>query len=143
MDKLLARTMIETLSKGIDPLTGKLLPRSHLCCTEEIQDALWEVLDSCTIESTEQILQRQKEEKKSRTRQKVENQKQKYHNYGKPWTREEKQKLLQLNQNYNIWTIANIMGRSPKVIERKLEDLGAVPNKGHNTGHNKGFLYPF
>ena len=129
MDKLLARTMIETLSKGIDPLTGQLLPRSHLCCSEEIQDALWEVLDSCTIESNEQMLERIKEEKKTQAKQKKELAKQTYGNYGKPWTRAERQRILTLNQSYNIWYTAKVMDRTPRAIESELKKLGAVPNK--------------
>ena len=122
MDKLLARTMIETLSKGIDPLTGKLLPRSDICANEEIQDALWEVLDSCTIESSEQILQRIKEEKKAQA-------KDAYPNHGKPWGRTDRQRLLDLNQKYNIWYTAKVFGRSPAAIDSELRKLGAVPNK--------------
>lgn len=127
MDKLLARTMIETLSKGIDPLTGKLLPRSHLCCTEEIQDALWEVLDSCTIESTEQMLERLKEEKKAQR-------KQQYPNLGKPWGHMDRQRILELNQTYNIWYTAKVMGRSPAAIDSELRKLGVVPNKKRYKG---------
>ena len=129
MDKLLARTMIETLSKGIDPLTGKLLPRSHLCCTEEIQDALWEVLDSCTIESSQQILERIKEEKKAQAKETRNLNKQIYRNQGKPWGRMDRQRILELNQTYNIWYTAKVMGRSPAAIDSELRKLGAVPNK--------------
>ena len=43
MDPFLARTMVESLSKGINPLTGRTLPQSDICANEEVQDALLEV----------------------------------------------------------------------------------------------------
>ena len=51
MDPFLARTMVESLSKGIDPLSGRVLPLNDSCSNEKIQDALIEILDHCTIES--------------------------------------------------------------------------------------------
>jgi len=129
MDKLLARTMVEALSKGIDPLTGRILPRSDICANEEIQDALWEVLDSCTIESSQQILARIKEEKKAQAKETRNLNKQIYRNQGNPWGRMERQRLLELNQNYNICYTAKVLGRSPGAIDSELRKLGAVPNK--------------
>ena len=61
MDPYLARTMVESLSKGINPLTGRALPKSDICANEDVQDALLEVLEHCAIESTEQYLVRIKE----------------------------------------------------------------------------------
>lgn len=63
MDPFLARTMVETLSKGINPVTGCVLSKNDCCANEEIQDALIEVLGHCAIESTEQFLIRMKEER--------------------------------------------------------------------------------
>ena len=62
MDPFLARTMVESLSKGIDPLSGRALPLKDSCSNEEIQEALLEVLAHCSIESSEQYLVRLKEE---------------------------------------------------------------------------------
>ena len=56
MDPFLARTMVESLSKGINPLSGRVLPLNDSCSNEKIQDALIEILDHCTIESNEQYL---------------------------------------------------------------------------------------
>ena len=40
MDDMLARTIIETLAKGINPLTGWILSENDSCAQEEIQEAL-------------------------------------------------------------------------------------------------------
>lgn len=45
MDPFLARTMVESLSKGINPLSGRVLPLNDSCSNEKIQDALIEILD--------------------------------------------------------------------------------------------------
>ena len=37
---MLARTIIETLAKGINPLTGWILSENDSCAQEEIQEAL-------------------------------------------------------------------------------------------------------
>ena len=66
MDPFLARTMVENLSKGINPITGRALPQNDICANEEVQDALLEVLEHCAIESTEQYLVRTKQEKKEK-----------------------------------------------------------------------------
>ena len=70
MDPFLARTMVESLSKGIDPLSGRALPLKDSCSNEEIQEALLEVLAHCSIESSEQYLVRLKEEKAAARRAK-------------------------------------------------------------------------
>ena len=36
MDDLMARTMVENLSKGINPFTGEDVPKTDLCANEEI-----------------------------------------------------------------------------------------------------------
>ena len=53
---MLARTIIETLAKGINPLTGWILSENDSCAQEEIQEALKIVLEHCSIESTAEYL---------------------------------------------------------------------------------------
>lgn len=129
MDELLARTMVETLSKGIDPLSGRALPESHLCSNEEIQEALETVLAKCTIESNEQLLKRLRDEKKAQKRERAAYYKERFENQGKEWTREEEETLISLNRQYNIWRISSIMGRSPGAVSRHLKHLDIKPNK--------------
>ena len=66
MDPFLARTMVESLSKGFNPVTGLPLSSQDACANEDVQDALLEVLAHCQIESTEQYLIRLKEEKEEK-----------------------------------------------------------------------------
>lgn len=129
MDELLARTMVETLSKGIDPLSGHALPESHLCSNEEIQEALETVLAKCTIESNEQLLKRLRDEKKAKREERAAYNAARFENQGTPWTREEEETLLSLNRRCNVWQIANIMGRSPGAIASHLKHLNVKPNK--------------
>ena len=72
MDELMARTMIETLAKGIDPVSGLALPDDHLCNNEDMQEALEIVLENCTIESYKDMLNRKKAEKAEARRKKRE-----------------------------------------------------------------------
>ncbi|MEG1578625.1 MAG: hypothetical protein RR336_07655, partial [Oscillospiraceae bacterium] len=82
MDQLLARTIVETLSKGLDPLIGTVLPDTDICASEEIQEALITVLSACTIESNEALLKRLRQEKAEATAEKKEQHKNQYSNYG-------------------------------------------------------------
>ena len=50
-DDLMARTMVENLSIGINPLTGRALPPSDCCANEVVQEALKAVLEHCSLES--------------------------------------------------------------------------------------------
>ncbi|MEG2137088.1 MAG: hypothetical protein RRY64_00375 [Oscillospiraceae bacterium] len=129
MDQLLARTMVETLSKGLNPLIGTVLPDTDICASEEIQEALITVLSACTIESNEALLKRLREEKKEAAAEKKEQRKNQYRSHGNPWTNSEEQRALQLNRNYNIWYTAKVLGRSPNSIRSKLARLGVIPNK--------------
>ena len=64
MDDLMARTMVENLSVGIDPITGKLLSQDDSCANELVQEAIRTVLDHCSIDSHAIHLERQRKEKK-------------------------------------------------------------------------------
>ena len=84
MDDLLARTMVENLSIGIDPITGKLLRQDDSCANEFVQEAIRTVLDHCTIDSYATILERQQKEKKEQKEKSKEERKVRYPNQGKP-----------------------------------------------------------
>ena len=128
MDPFLARTMVESLSKGINPLTGRVLPQNDSCSNEEIQDALLEVLEHCSIESTEQYLARIKEEKELARKKKREYNAKCYPRGGAAWTSDEEQRLLYLHrQGVNIYQIANILKRTPGSISDRLKKLQSRP----------------
>ena len=66
----------ENLSIGIDPITGRVLPKYDSCANEVVQEALRTVLDNCSLESYGTILEKQRaereEKKKERKAQRAE-----------------------------------------------------------------------
>ena len=133
MDPFLARTMVENLSKGIHPLTGLPLSKNDSCANETVQDALLEVLEHCTIESTEQYLFRLKEEKKEKSERKRSHNKTKYPCGGDPWTKPEEEKMMSMHRSgYNIYQIANILKRTPGAISSRMKKLQSKNVYRHN-----------
>ena len=128
MDPFLARTMVESLSKGINPITGRALPQSDVCANEDVQDALLEVLEHCTIESTEQYLVRIKQEKKEKAEAKRERNLRQYPRGGEPWSKDEETHMLSLHRSgCNIYKIANILKRTPGAIFERMKKLQTKP----------------
>lgn len=128
MDPFLARTMVESLSKGINPTTGCALPQNDSCANEDVQDALLEVLEHCSIESVEQYLFRMKEEKREDAQAKRERNIKQYPRGVEPWTTEEETRLLSLHRSgCNIYQIANILKRTPGAISDRMKKLQAKP----------------
>lgn len=125
-DDLMARTMVENLSIGINPLTGRALPPSDCCANEVVQEALKAVLEHCSLESYASILERQRTEKEAAQKEKKERRKTQYPNTGKAWSREEREKLYDLyfQRKNNIWQIANILKRTPGSVSTHLKKLG-------------------
>ena len=128
MDPFLARTMVESLSKGIDPLSGRALPPKDSCSNEEIQEALLEVLAHCSIESNEQYLVRLKEEKAAARHAKRNEYAKRYPRSGEPWQDEEEKQLLRMHRKgFNIYKIANILERTPGAVADRLKKLQEAP----------------
>lgn len=126
MDPFYARTLVETLSKGIDPISGRALPDNHCCVNEELQEALTIVLENCSIESNEQYLALMKEEKKAKRKENAN----RYPRAGEHWTREEEARLMRLhNSGKNQYQIANILHRAPGAVYGKLKSLGNDPKR--------------
>ncbi len=128
MDPFLARTMVETLCKGINPVTGLALPNSDSCADEYIQEALIEVLEHCTIESTEQYAFRIKEEKREKHEEHMAIRAEKYPRAGTPWDKTEEKRMLEMHRSgKNIYQIANCLQRTPGAISDKLKRLEMKP----------------
>ena len=128
MDPFLARTMVESLSKGINPMTGRALPQNDICANENVQDALLEVLEHCAIESTEQYLVRIKEEKKEKAEAKRERNIRQYPRGGEPWSKEEEAHMLSLHRSgCSIYQIANILKRTPGAISDRMKKIQTKP----------------
>lgn len=66
MDDLMARTMVENLSIGINPLTGRILSPSDCCANEVVQEALKTVLEHCSLELMPLCLHGKEKKKKLR-----------------------------------------------------------------------------
>ena len=72
MDPFLARTMVESLSKGINPLSGRVLPLNDSCSNEKIQDALIEISRSNLTNSTYFVLSKKRCRKESSVGKRIE-----------------------------------------------------------------------
>lgn len=128
MDPFLARTMVEGLSKGINPVTGRALPPNDACANEDVQAALLEVLEHCSIESTEQYLVRIKEEKQEKAKAKREHNMKRYPRGGEPWTKEGETQMLSMHRSgCNIYQIANILKRTPGAVSDRMKKIQAKP----------------
>lgn len=125
-DDLMARTMVENLSIGINPITGRALPASDSCANEVVQEALRTVLEHCSLESYASLLERQRKEKKAAAEEKKERNATQYPNGGAVWTKEEEALLsnLYLSRNSNIWQIAHILKRTPGAVATRLKKYG-------------------
>lgn len=116
--------MVESLSKGIDPLSGRVLPKNDSCSNEEIQEALLEVLEHCGIESNEQYLVRIKAEKEAARREKHKQTAIRYPRAGDAWTAVEENKLLYLSrEGCSIYQIAGTLKRTPGAVSDRLKKL--------------------
>lgn len=128
MDPFLARTMVEGLSKGINPVTGRALPPNDACVNEDVQAALRAVLEHYSIESTEQYLVRIKEEKQEKAKAKREHNMKRYPRGGEPWTKEEETQMLSMHRSgCNIYQIANILKRTPGAVSDRMKKIQAKP----------------
>ena len=115
MDDMLARTIIETLAKGINSLTGWILSENDSCAQEEIQEALKIVLEHCSIESTAEYLKSLPRNKKA----------ERYSRAGTAWSQKEERELLRLHQQGNsIKRISLILKRSTGAIESTARGYG-------------------
>lgn len=121
MDDLMSRTMVENLSNGINPITGKLLPSTDICSNEEVQEALKIVLEHCTLESYAVV------PTKAYKKQKI---LEKYPNSGAPWSEEEEEKMLRLYRfGFTTEEIAKILKRSKSAVGSHYKDMKLRNNK--------------
>ena len=126
-DDLMARTMVENLSVGIHPLTGRALPASDCCANELVQEALKTVLEHCSLESYGSILEKTYQEKKAAKKAAREQRTALYPNMGRPWSEEEDTYLIDLyrHKGKSIRQIAAILQRSPQSVSARLKRYGS------------------
>lgn len=125
-DDLMARTMVENLSVGINPITGRTLPASDSCANEVVQEALKTVLKHCSLESYASLLERQRKEKKAVAKERKERNAIQYPNGGAVWTKEDEALLrnLYLSGGNSVWQIARILKRTPGAVASRLKKYG-------------------
>ena len=122
-DDLMARTMVENLSIGIDPLTGRALPPTDICSNEVVQEALQAVLRHCTLESYASILERQRKEKEAAAKTRRDRQAALYPRTGQSWSKKEDEQLYALYYYHknSVGQIAHILKRSPSSVITRLK----------------------
>ena len=111
MDIARAKELLTALADGIDPFTGELFPRDHICNHPDIIRALHQILGS-----TQEIKNRPSAP-----------------NAGKPWPRPEQDHLVdEFHCGMKLSAIAKEHGRSRVVIEAKLAHLGLTEDSHFN-----------
>lgn len=138
MDPFLARTMVESLRNGINPVTGQVLSGNDSCSNEEVQAALQAVLEHCTIASVEQYILQEQEDKQSARKNRGLKNAQRYPRGGEVWSVKEEQELLtMLRRGKNIYQIANVLKRTPRAISERMKNLQCVPTRQNKKTDNQ------
>ena len=102
MDIMRAKEIVSALADGVDPITGELLPRDHVCNQAEVIRAFYTLLDMTKPEN-------------GKTPK----------NSGKPWPAEEDEELKTLYETgMGITKLGQHFGRTKGAIEARLEKLG-------------------
>lgn len=128
MDPFLARTMIETLREGINPITGQALSQNDSCANEDIQAALQTVLEHCTIAPVEQYGLFAEDDPQTARKKRAQKNAQRYPRGGEVWSaKEEKELLAMLRRGKNIHQIANALKRTPRAISERMKNLQCAP----------------
>lgn len=111
MDIARAKELLSALADGIDPFTGEIFPRDHICNHPDIIRAFHQVLGA--IPETKKVPSAP--------------------NAGKPWPQEEQDKLAnEFRAGIKISAIAKEHGRSRGSIEAKLAHLGLIEDSYYN-----------
>lgn len=105
MDTIRARELLTALADGIDPFTGEVFPKEHICNHPDIIRAFHQVLGS---------VQGQKKDDRAP-------------NAGKPWPQMEKDKLIdEFHSGMKVSAMAKEHGRTRGSIEAKLAELNLI-----------------
>jgi hypothetical protein len=114
MDRQEAGSLLSILARGIDPITGEILPDDHVCQQPAVIRALYVAADALQANAAAP-----KEKPKS-----------KHENAGAKWTPELDQQVREAAQrNESIGAIAKILGRSSGSIASRMVRLGLVESR--------------
>ena len=121
MDDLLARTIVENLSLGINPMSGQALDDNDVCANETVQEALRVVLEHCSLESYKTKAHERSPEKRKEKREYLSAQARCLREQAE---NEEKHKLAQLcGEGKSVLEMAREMRCSTGEICEKLKRL--------------------
>ena len=133
-ENLIARAMVEHLSRGLHPVTGEPLPASDCCADQAVQQALRAVLAQCAPQPADALPEQPPQEAEivpqpgasgSGTERKA-GAFARYFGFGNSWTPEEDAQLLELyfNQKQDIWQVAKTLKKKPQGVLARLKKLG-------------------
>ena len=109
MEILRATEILKTLSDGVNPFTGELLPNESVCNHAEVVRAFHCIL--------EELKKNTKKPKKASPE-----------NAGKPWGEEDDKTLAQMFEaGYSIQEMKMFFKRTAGAIESRLEHIGKIP----------------
>ncbi len=118
MDAARARELLACLADGVDPFTGELFPKDHICNQPEIIRAIHHALS--------QLSQAHRADGPP--------------NAGKPWTKAEQDRLREeFGAGMKVSAIAREHGRSRGSIEAKLAHLGLTEDSYFTRRSGGGF----
>lgn len=120
MDDLMARTIVENLILGIDPMTGRALDSSDSCSNKVVQEALRMVLKHCSLKS----YKTQAQERTKKKARKKKNPATKTSGKQQNAQSEEYRRLVELcQQRKSILEMVNELGCSTDTICKMLKHL--------------------
>ena len=106
-----AREILQIMAKGINPITGEILPDDHLCNYPEVARALCLAIQSLSVDSPVTDLPVNKKNGKL--------------NAGRPWTKEDLRELEQLYlAGASMDDICKQLQRRERGVQKQLEYLG-------------------
>lgn len=133
-ENLIARAMVEHLSRGLHPVTGEPLPASDCCTDQAVQQALRAVLAQCAPQPEGGLPEGQPREGETLPRPEASGAGTerkaagfaRYFGLGNSWTPEEDAQLLELyfNQKQDIWQVAKTLKKKPQGVLSRLKKLG-------------------
>ena len=133
-ENLIARAMVEHLSRGLHPVTGEPLPPSDCCADQAVQQALRAVLAQCAPQPESGLPEGQPREGETLPRPEASGAGTerkaagfaRYFGLGNSWTPEEDAQLLELyfNQKQDIWQVAKTLKKKPQGVLSRLKKLG-------------------
>lgn len=121
--------ILQMMQNGVDPITGEVFPKDHVCCEPDVMDALAVAVMALDAQKNQAAY--------SKTYRKNGQL-----NAGRPWTEEDMQQLQALHaQGVSVEEICRQLQRRPRGVERHLallERAAAKDNTKRSGPRNSG-----